>query len=132
MSTQESLEFDAEWDRITDLADAVAQLHAHTEPSCRFCDNANGATAKAAATAAVKRDLAWWDEAVTWLAQLPSGFEFTADDLVAGCGKPWGSPNQIGARLRSWSFSNEIHPVGVAEACRAESHGRLLRLWAVA
>lgn len=106
-------------------------IHAHTGYDCDFCATRTGPEAKQAATAAVTRDLAWWTEASTWLGCQPIGSTFTADDLVSCIGKPQGSTNQIGARLRSWAMSDRITPVGVTEAGRPESHGRLLRVWRV-
>ena len=105
--------------------------HAHTGDDCVFCATRTGEGAKIAATAAVNRDLAWWGEANNWLNCQPAGSRFTADDLVSCIGKPVGSVNQIGARLRSWAMSGLIDPVAVTSAGRAQSHGRLLRVWEV-
>ena len=77
------------------------------------------------------RDLAWWGEANNWLNCQEPGSTFTADDLVSCIGKPTGSSNQIGARLRSWAMSDLITAVGISEAGRPESHGRILRVWQV-
>jgi hypothetical protein len=111
--------------------DGSTPTHAHTGPDCVFCATRNGPAAKAAGTAAVTRDLAWWEEADRWLELQPIGDTFTADDLVSVIGKPVGSPNQIGARLRSWAGQDAIAHVGFAEATRRESHGRVVRIWQV-
>jgi len=106
-------------------------LHAHTGEGCTFCATRTGDEAKDAGTRAVTRDLAWWEEAEQWLTHQPIGQRFTADDLVSCIGKPVGSANQIGARLRSWAMADLIDPVDVTSAGRAQSHGRLLRVWEV-
>lgn len=106
--------------------------HAHTGPDCHFCAmNADGIGAKLDAIRAVTKDPAWWAEADRWLELQPIGDTFTADDLIDCIGKPAGSVNQIGARLRSWASQSAIAPVGYTEATRKESHGRVLRVWEV-
>ena len=132
MSTYEELMFDAAFDLAVEHIDIDARDHAHTGDSCVFCATRDGEDAKTAGTAAVTRDLYWWKEAEAWLKGKHTGARFTADDLVAAIGKPWGSSNQIGARLRSWAMSGLIDPVDITSAGRAQSHGRLLRVWAVA
>lgn len=130
MSTFEELMFDAEWGRATDDLQA-SMVHAHTEPECVFCATRTGQDAKVHATQVVTRDLHWWHETGQWLDRQLPGFVFTADDLVAAVGKPSGSANQIGARLRSWAMAHLINPIGITDAVRPESHGRLLRTWQV-
>jgi len=110
---------------------AKVPTHAHTWDGCVFCDTRTGQEAKAAATKAVTRDEAWWEQSTAWLHRQPIGSRFTADDLVAAIGKPTGSTNQIGARLRSWAFGELIAARDVTEAQRKTSHGRLLRVWEV-
>lgn len=106
--------------------------HAHTGPDCRFCAmNATGIGAKLDAIRAVTRDEAWWHESDLWLELQPLGSVFTADDLIDCIGKPTGSVNQIGARLRSWASSGAIVGTGYTEATRKESHGRIVRVWQV-
>lgn len=129
MSTFEELQFDAEFDRI---AEKLTATHAHTGDGCVFCATRTGGEAKQAATTTVTRDMAWWDATDRWLDDQPIGRRFTADDLVTACGKPTGSVNQIGARLRSWAHHDRIEAVAVTEAGRKESHARLLRVWEVA
>lgn len=106
-------------------------IHAHTD-ACVFCETRTGSEAKAAATAAVTRDLEWWARCNAWLDNLEPGHRFTADDLVRVHGKPVGSANQIGAFLRVASMGDRIDPVDVVTAGRSQSHSRLLRVWAVA
>jgi len=121
-------------DTLFDLdieAPVVVPTHAHTGYDCAFCATRTGPEAKQVATAAVTRDLAWWGEANNWLNCQEPGSTFTADDLVSCIGKPTGSSNQIGARLRSWAMSDLITAVGIREAGRPESHGRILRVWQV-
>lgn len=132
MSTFEELMFEAEFERVTDALEAERATHAHTGEGCVFCQDYTGAIAKVNGTDAVKRDAEWWDRAGAWLNQQPRGYRFTADDLVAALGKPEGSVNQIGARLRSWAVADRIDPVGYDEATRPESHARILRVWEVA
>lgn len=105
--------------------------HAHTGDGCVFCATRDGIAAKLAALKAVGRDYAWWEESDQWLELQPIGTTFTADDLVDCIGKPGGSVNQIGARLRSWASQDAIAPVGFTEATRRESHGRVVRVWQV-
>ena len=105
--------------------------HPVSEP-CLWCDY--GTTSRHAAdqgTSAVHRDLPWWKEADLWLELQPIGTLFTADDLVDCIGKPYGSPNQIGARLRGWARQRAIAAHGYCEATRKESHGRIIRIWEV-
>jgi hypothetical protein len=106
--------------------------HAHTGEGCVFCATRTGQGAKLAGTEAVNRDHAWRDEAERWLRLQVPGDVFTADDLVGCIGKPVGSGNQIGALLRGWATAGRIHMTGVANAGRAQSHGRLIRVWQVA
>lgn len=117
---------------LFDLVDTPADTHAHTGEDCVFCATRTGTSAKIAATQAVTRDHAWWADATRWLGQHTAGYRFTADDLIAAIGKPTGSTNQIGARLRSWAMTEMVNPVGFTEAERPESHGRVLRVWEVA
>lgn len=112
--------------------DGTIPTHGHTGDGCVFCATRTGAQAKAAATQAVTRDLEWWSRCSTWLDNLTTGHRFTADDLVRVHGKPEGSANQIGAFLRVKSMADVITPVDVVNAGRAQSHARLLRVWAVA
>lgn len=105
--------------------------HAHTGDGCVFCATRTGIGAKLAAIKAVTRDPAWWAEADRWLELQPIGDQFTADDLIACIGKPMGSANQIGARLRSWASAGAIVRTGYTEATRKESHGRAVAVWAV-
>jgi hypothetical protein len=130
MSTYEELVFDAMWDQAVEELSAQV-IHAHTEPWCGFCEHRAGKDAKDAAVKAITRDLAWWDEAQRWLGTLEPGTRFTADDLTACIGLPWGSPNQVGAVLRTWSMRERITAVGIHEASRKSSHGRMLRIWEV-
>jgi hypothetical protein len=107
--------------------------HTHDGPDlCLWCDlGHDGRHAAEQGAAALHRDLPWWQEADLWLELQPLGTLFTADDLVSMIGKPHGSPNQIGARLRSWARTRAIHPHGYIEASRKESHGRVIRVWEV-
>lgn len=128
---EQLLLFEADFERMTDALEAERATHAHTGEGCIFCRDFTGAVAKVNGTTAVTRDLEWWNRSWEWLDDKPAGFRFTADDLVADLGKPEGSVNQIGARLRTWAIAERIDPVGFDEATRPESHARVLRVWEV-
>lgn len=104
-------------------------VHDAAEP-CLWCTEYPTDTVTQA-TAAVHRDLPWWKEADLWLELQPLGSLFTADDLVDCVGKPHGSPNQIGARIRGWARERAIAPHGYTQGTRPESHSRVLRVWEV-
>lgn len=132
MSDYEELMFEAEFELAVEQLDQDMAVHAHTGDGCAFCEAmTSGRAAKENGTTQVKRDQAWWATADEWLRAAWPGYHFTADDLVEMIGKPSGSVNQIGARLRSWAMAERIDPVGFTEAGRKESHGRVLRVWAV-
>lgn len=132
MSDIEELTFEYEHETAIGQYEADMAVHAHTGDDCDFCRMMHtGQAAKALATATVNRDPEWWERSEKWLAGQLWDTRFTADDLVAAIGKPCGSTNQIGARLRSWAMAEAIGPVGFTEANRKESHGRVLRIWAV-
>lgn len=73
----------------------------------------------------------WKLDAEIWLAELDVGARFTADDLVAACGKPdKGSPNVIGAWLNSKRRLGWIRWTGgYRHSKRPEGHGNLQRVW---
>lgn len=123
---------------MTALFDAVdypasPAPHACAGHVCQVCElTRTSSAAKDLGTSRPKRDHAWWTEAARWLDRQPIGLEFTADDLVESVGLPHGSPNQVGAIVRTWAVSDLIAPVGYTEAKRHTSHGRVLRIWRVA
>lgn len=134
MSDREELAFEADYETAiaaVEAAEAAIPRHAHTGDGCEFCAFHTGRQAADAGTAAVTRDPAWWAETEMWIATVPVGDTFTADDLTSVVGMPEGSPNQVGARLRSWAQGGSVKPVGFAQAARAQSHGRFLRVWQV-
>lgn len=99
---------------------------------CLWCDTTRtGTDAATQGTAAVHRDLPWWQEADLWLELQPIGSLFTADDLVDCVGMPQGSSNQIGARIRGWARQRAIAPHGYTQATRKASHARVVRVWEV-
>lgn len=112
---------------------ADVPIHAHTGWDCHFCATRNGLGALEAVIKAVKanRDEYWWAVAERWRVLKHAGHRFTSDDLVDAVGKPTGSANQVGARIRTWAMKGLIHPVGIQAATRPESHGRMLRVWEV-
>jgi hypothetical protein len=101
--------------------------------TCLFClTNTNGHEAgKAASSLAwLSADPAWSAEAWEWIvAKAEAGEMFTADDLVASVGVPENHPNAIGGIVRRASTKGIIQSVGVTQATRKESHGRLVRQW---
>lgn len=107
-------------------------VHACAGTECGVC--ASSTTARQAAdraTLTVSSDPEWANRADEWLELQALGTRFTADDLVADEGKPYGSANQIGATLRTWARRGHIKAVGFHEASRKESHGRVIRVWEV-
>lgn len=131
MSTLEQLMFDPRPGRDYTPPGNEAPVHAHTGPGCVFCATRTGKQAADAAVKAITRDEAWWQAAQEWLAAQPAGARFTADTLVDSIGKPTGSPNQIGAALRKWAFTDRITAVDITTGTRRESHARVLRVWEV-
>lgn len=106
--------------------------HAHTEPECVFCATRDGAAARdAAVKTTARRDLEWWTRAEAWLDSHYVGTQVTADDLVDAIGLPDGSPNAVGAFLRTQAMLGALEPDGFTTATRPSSHGRTLRLWRV-
>lgn len=117
---------------LFDLIDYPEQpIHGCAGPSCQVCATRNGTAAKKHGTKIVKRDEEWWQRANGWFHMLDPRTQFTADDLVEAVGLPVGSPNQVGACVRTWAARDLTKPVGVREARRKESHGRLVRIWEV-
>lgn len=107
------------------------QLHACTGPTCSWCAWRDGELAKAAGMTAIDKDHEWADRADRWLGDLYVGVVITADDLVAACGLPVGSPNQVGARFSRWAKAGRIREHGYQRATRKASHARRLVSWQV-
>lgn len=105
--------------------------HAHTE-ACVFCATRDGAAARdAGVKATARRDLEWWTRAERWIDGHYDGQTFTADDLTAALDLPEGSPNAVGAFLRTQRLFGVIEAAGFTTATRPSSHGRTLRVWRV-
>jgi hypothetical protein len=105
--------------------------HAHTDP-CVFCATRDGAGARdAGIKATARRDLEWWKRAERWIDGHFDGQTFTADDLTAALDLPEGSPNAVGAFLRTQRLFGVIEAAGFTTATRPSSHGRTLRVWRV-
>jgi len=115
---------------LFDLTDYQEPTHACAGDACQVCANARTPIeAKNLGTSRPKRDPRWWAEAREFITQLSSGATFTADDLVALIGLPDGSPNQVGACVRSWAASDLTTPAGYVESTRKSNHGRVVRVW---
>jgi hypothetical protein len=111
---------------------ATPAPHACAGSVCQVCElTRTSEQAKRVGTSKAKKDAAWWDQAARWIGQQPLGRRFTADDLIDAVGLPHGSPNQVGAQIRTWAVQDKTEPVGYAEAKRHSSHGRVLRVWQV-
>jgi hypothetical protein len=107
--------------------------HACAGYVCQVCElTRTSSAAKELGTSKPRRDHGWWAEATRWIDRQPVGLRFTADDLIDAIGLPHGSPNQVGAIIRTWAVQDITEPVGYAEATRQSSHGRVLRIWQVA
>lgn len=99
---------------------------------CQVCQlTRTSAEAKNLGTSRVSRDPAWWNQANEYLQQLHRGDTFTADDLTHHIGLPDGSPNQVGACIKSWVAQKRINHSGYKAARRKSSHGRVLSVWMV-
>jgi hypothetical protein len=106
--------------------------HAHTGTGCVFCATRDGAAARdAGVKATARRDLEWWTRAEAWLDSHYVGERITADDLVDAIGLPDGSPNAVGAFLRTQSVLGALESDGFTTATRPSSHSRTLRVWRV-
>jgi hypothetical protein len=104
--------------------------HACAGEHCQVCQRTNtGQQAKKAGTASVRRDETWWDAAAQWLWNMPSGTQFTADDLREAVGRPQGSGNQFGACIRSWAVADKILHHGYAQSREKSNHGHVHRVW---
>jgi len=80
-----------------------------------------------------------WRQAVhnlgeTYLRRMPSGRDFSAEDVRAYCEEAVPQPHHpnawsatIGALLKQWKAKGEIQSAGATEAKRPSSHARLLR-----
>lgn len=74
----------------------------------------------------------WRRKADTALADLiASGLQFTADDLTEKVGMP-PKPNMLGGVFVGARQSGQIKAVGYAQATRAASHARVVRVWVAA
>lgn len=73
-------------------------------------------------------DPVWIMAANRWVQDLPSGREFTAEDLCEAVGRPR-RPNAVGARLSGISRRGIITPVGYAQAERSERHSSRMLRW---
>lgn len=119
-------------DALFDLdLEPAPQLHGCTGQGCAWCAWRDGPLAKAAGMTAVHKDLEWQARADAWLNELYVGVIITADDLIAECGLPVGSSNQVGARFFRWAKANRVRHVGYAKATRKLSHSRVIRTWQV-
>ena len=72
---------------------------------------------------------AWTAEALRWVYRLPTGTEFTAEDLCAAVGRPE-RPNSVGARLSALARSGLIVEAGYVQAERSERHASRMLRWA--
>ena len=113
-----------------DLLDYLPPAHDCAGKTCTVCEiTRNGIEAKEVGTAKVVRDPRWWHEANEFINTLAPGARFTADDLVELIGLPDGSPNQVGACVRTWAAQDRILANGYEVSRRKSNHGRVVRLW---
>lgn len=115
---------------LFDIDDKPA--HNCAGPTCSWCAWRERIAAAEAGTAAANanRDLEWAQRADAWLADcVPAMAVITSDDLIDAVGLPVGSPNQIGARFKTWQRAGFIEMTGVTTSTRRTNHGRLLREW---
>ena len=78
--------------------------------------------------AAINTNLGWADEAWRYVAGLPSGKIFTADDVTAAVGQA-DSAGAMGALFRRLSKQHLIVFHGYTKTQRKTSHGRDLKEW---
>lgn len=115
---------------LFDLVDYQTPVHGCAGEVCQVCALArDGQQAKDRGIARATKDARWWVEAGRFLKALRPGALFTADDLVDLIGLPDGSPNQVGACVRSWAAADLIKPNGFEESKRKSNHGRVVRVW---
>lgn len=106
-------------------------IHSCTGTGCSFCEFVNGTTAKRKGTEAVIKDPEWTLRATQWRRSLGRGKVISADDLIAACGHPEGSPNQIGALFRSWAVKGLVRVQGTVKSQRNSNHARRIIMWEV-
>ena len=117
---------------LSDFEEHISKpkTHACAGDHCQVCQRTNtGQQAKKLGTAIVKRDESWWAAAAKWLWEMPSGTQFTADDLREAIGRPEGSGNQFGARIRSWAAADKIIHYGYGQSRVKSNHGSVHRIW---
>lgn len=75
----------------------------------------------------------WASEARRWVAGLPAGVRFTADDLIECCGTPTevgvNANNAIGALFLACQSGRLIRSVDRAPSRRRSNHGRWIAVW---
>lgn len=75
--------------------------------------------------------LRWIEAADTWFDSLPSGYQYTADDLVEAIGLPSkdGKNGAIGAKMKSWNREGVARGLSYTSTARTTSHARPVMLW---
>jgi hypothetical protein len=74
--------------------------------------------------------LEWRTDAYHWLARLTYGQEITSTDLIEAIGMPPGSPNAVGAVIRSASTQGLIEPTErFIKSNRPNRHAATVRVW---
>ena len=87
-------------------------------------------------TLALEAQKEWRTRAERWLACLPVGTRFTADDLVPDVGLPTGDVGMnkniaVGAWVSGMSRRRLIRKVGYANGTRTSGHASVLVIWQV-
>lgn len=93
------------------------------DQTCKF-----GCNVEKAQKAAKKTNEGWATEAMLFVAELPKGATFTADDLTDAVGEA-DSTGATGAIFKAAATAKLIREYGYTNSTRKTSHGRVLRIW---
>lgn len=118
-------------DSLFQIEETRKNIHSCTGIGCTFCAFVDGTQAKRAGTKAVTKDPEWTLRATEWRRSCYANQLITADDLVEACGHPVGSPNQIGALMKSWASKGLIQVYNVKNSERKTNHARRIIVWRV-
>jgi hypothetical protein len=83
-----------------------------------------------AQTLEAEAHIEWRTDAYHWLALLAYGQEITSADLIDAVGMPPGSPNAVGAVIRTASMQGLIEPTErFIKSARPNRHAATVRVW---
>lgn len=75
--------------------------------------------------------LKWIEAADDWFYNLPTGYQYTSDELREAVGSPSqdGNNGAVGAKIKSWNHAKQAIGIGYRKSNRTTSHARPVMVW---